>query len=88
MYKLWCHLVAIVRSPRAETSSCVINSDYRFVDAEFASSDLLNIVSCGNRGSISANKCSARQRIQVIVLRGVSGTFEHVQHPLGDQETT
>lgn len=87
MYKVWCHLVAIVRSPSAETSS-VIYSDYRFLDAEFASSDLLNIVSSGNRGSISTNKCSARQRIQVIVLRGVSGTFEHVEHPLGDQETT
>lgn len=59
-----------------------------FFDADFVSSHLLNIVSGGNRGSITANKCSPRQRIQVIVLRGVSGALEHVQHPLGDQETT
>lgn len=53
-----------------------------------ASSHLLDAVPSSHRGSISSNKCSPRQQIQVIVLRRVGGAFKHVQHPLGDQKTT
>lgn len=54
----------------------------------YLSCDLLDVVSSSHWGSISTNKGSPRQHVQVVVLRRVSGTLEHVQHPLGDQETT
>ncbi len=55
---------------------------------ESASCHLLNAVTSSHWGSIPPNECSPRQRIQVVVLRRVSGTLEHVQHPLGNQKTT
>lgn len=49
---------------------------------------LLDVVSSSHRGSVPPNKCRPRQHVQVVVLWRVSGTLEHVQHLLGDQETT
>lgn len=49
---------------------------------------LFNIVAALKSHPIASNKQTSRKKIQVVVLWGISGPFEHVQHSLSNQETT
>lgn len=51
-------------------------------------SHLLNVVSRLQRGGVASDEHAARKQIQVVILRRISGTLEHVQHLLSHQEAT
>lgn len=51
-------------------------------------SHLLDVVSSLQRCTVASHEHASRKQIQVVVLRRVGGTLEHVQHLLSDQETT
>lgn len=51
-------------------------------------SHLLDVITALKSHPVTSNKQTSRQKIQVVVLRRISGALEHVQHPPSDQETT